>query len=280
MSGWLLLVGILVAAAVGWLIYLDWRSAQARRREAETEGRAGERRADVRDSEGRFADPVRPFLPRPVSDAELSSEDFVSPEVDAVGAGETGPRDGRPDAIRERGERPPIAVPTWEHPIPWSYGETRLVALARDPYWVFCYWELTDDRHRAAEEQVGREAWFHARCVIRVFDASGGGHYDIAVDEASRSWYVNVGQPDRLWYFELGRVTESGQFVMLARSNTILTPRDAPSEQIDWRWPPLRLAGFWPGGMPFSPGGLPASPGMRASETAGFGGEGGCGNGR
>lgn len=256
MSGWLLLVGILAAAVVGWLIYLDWRSAQARRREAEAEGRPSEaRRSDDRRHEG------RPFTTRPVSDTEFSSETFIPPEVDAVGAGETG-SDDRPPATREHLDRPPLAVPTWEHPIPWSYDETRLVALARDPYWVFLYWEITDDRHRTAEEQVGREAWFHARPVIRVFDASGGGRYDIAVDEAGRSWYVNVAQPDRLWYFELGRITEAGQFVMLARSNTILTPRDGPSDEIDWRWPPLHWAGLGPEGLPSSPGGLPASPGM------------------
>jgi len=257
-SGLILLAAILAAGAVGWLVYRGWREARARRQAAEGGGRPGEpRRRAGRGllAWGRGDRPGRgPAAPshRPVVDTEFSSETFVPPEA------------ARPPLRR-------IAVPGWEHPVPWSYGETRLVALTRDPYWIFAYWELTDEVHRAAEERVGREAWFHARPVIRVYDVTGGGRYDVAVDEGARNWYLNVGQPDRTWYLELGRITEAGEFVMLARSNTVHTPRDAPSGVIDWRWPPFyQLYGesFWPEGMPGSPGGLPASPGMPSAPGA------------
>ncbi len=242
MSGWLLLAAILAVAVIGWLVYSTWRTRSVR---------------PAPRPEDRPDRPVRGV----VADVEFSSETFVPPEVDSLGTEPDRPTEPVPP------RRPPLAVPGWEHPLPWSYGETRLVALVRDPYWLFAYWEITGDVHRAAEERVGREAWFHARPVLRVHDVTGGTHYDVGVDEEARNWYLNVGQPDRTWYLELGRLTEAGEFVMLARSNRVHTPRDMPSDVVDPRWPPLqRTDGFWPEGMPGSPApGLPGSPGAPGS---------------
>lgn len=198
---------------------------------------------------------------RLVTDTEFSSEFFIPPEV----------RGGE-------------AVPAREHPLPWSYSQTRLVLLVRDPYWLFAYWEVTGEVLALAEDTVGRQAWLEARPVLRVYDATSGSHYDLAVDEGARNWHLNVGQPDRTWYAELGRITATGRFVMLARSNTVHTPRDGPSDVVDRRWPPLGRAATRPKGMPASTGVAgPASPGTPGcSWTAGAGGygEGGHGGGR
>ncbi len=239
MSGWLLLAALLIAAVVGWLIYLDRRAARLRRAAPNTPARARVTRLQT---------------PRDVTDTEFSSEVFLPPEMSAQAA------EGQPRAPWGK-----VAVPAWEHPLPWSYGETRLTLLVRDPYWLFAYWELTDEGRSAAEGLVGREAWAGARPVLRVHDTSTGTAYDVAVNEEARNWYLNVGQPDRTWYAEIGRLTEGGRFVMMARSNTVHTPRDGPSDVIDPRWPPLGR-GAWPGGLPASPGmAAPASPGMPGS---------------
>jgi hypothetical protein len=286
MSGWLLLAAILVAAAIGWLIYVNSSLAAGRRDrrrdgrheatgaveiETEVEGEEGEARRDRPTGGLRRGRWFR--VREAVADTEVSAETFVPPEVREPGAREQEPPEEEagapPEAVRTRARREPLAVPTWEHPIPWSYGKTHLVAMVRDPYWIFAYWELTAEVHRAAEEQVGREAWTHARPVIRVYDVTGGSYYDVAVNEEARSWHLNVGQPDRTWYLEIGRLTEAGEFIMLARSNTVHTPRDMPSDVIDGRWPPLlREEGFWPEGMPTSPGPA-ASPGMPGSAFGG-----------
>ncbi len=285
MSGWLLLVAILVAAAIGWLIYVNSNLASGRRdgrRDDRSEATGAfqvETEVDGRERGARRDRPTRELrrgrwfrVREAVADTEFSAETFVPPEVREPGAREQ-EAEAPPEAVRTRARREPLAVPTWEHPIPWSYGKTHLVAMVRDPYWIFAYWELTAEVHRAAEEQVGREAWMHARPVIRVYDVTGGSHYDVAVDEEARNWHLNVGQPDRTWYLEIGRLTEAGEFVMLARSNMVHTPRDMPSDVIDGRWPPLlRAEGFWPEteGMPTSPGpGPAASPGMPGSAFGG-----------
>lgn len=263
MRAWFLLAAILSVVALGLLAYRNLRAARAGARKVpggpeRERGRDGRRRARVLVSR------------RPVLDAEFSSETFVPPEVADLGT-EPGPTEGGPGWPREAGVPRPawgrVAVPGWEFPLPWSYGETRLVLMTRDPYWLFAYWELTAEAHRAAAASVGPEAWFATRPVLRVYDVTGGGHYDVGVDEAARNFYLNVGQPDRSWYVEIGRLTPDGRFVMLARSNTVHTPRDGPSEVVDPRWPPLGQEPFWPEGMPGSPG-MPGSAGAAGSTEA------------
>lgn len=265
---WLLLAAILSAVALGWVAYRNLRAARAGAREAP----GGPERQRGRDGRGRDGRRARALVSRrPVLDAEFSSETFVPPEVADLGP-EPGPTEGGPAHPeggpgwpRETGAPRPawgrVAVPGWEFPLPWSYGETRLVLMTRDPYWLFAYWELTAEAHRAAAASVGPEAWFAARPVLRVYDVTSGAHYDVDVDEDARNFYLNVGRPDRSWYVEIGRLTPDGRFVMLARSNTVHTPRDGPSGVVDSRWPPLGQEPFWPQGLPGSPG-MPGSAGM------------------
>lgn len=279
MSGWFWLVGLVATVLVAWWVMaLRRRSLEAQTRK---QGRA---KAEAR---GRRSMATG----RAITDTEFSAESYIPPE--ALGGGEApGELDTRAEvAEREEGDltrlagKPAeqlggpvpgpgpwgkVAVPDWEYPLPWSYGQTRLVLLVRDPYWLYSYWEVTGEAQALAEDAVGREAWREARPVLRVYDATAGSHYDVGVDEMARNWHLNVGQPDRTWYAELGRITATGRFVMLARSNTVHTPRDGQSDVIDWRWPPLGLQGRAGMGvaeaMPSSPGvGLPSSPGAPGS---------------
>ncbi len=247
MSGWIWLVGLLATVIVVWFVLARRRIAEGTR-DGSTARDAGKvpRPSEVR----RLV--TRRSGERPIADTEFSSEELTAPETP--------------------GPWGKVAVPSWEHPLPWSYGQTRLVLLARDPYWLFAYWEITAEALALAEQAAGWGAFHGARAVIRVYDATTGFHYDVSVDEVARNWYLNVGQPDRTWYVELGRVTAAGRFVMLARSNTVHTPRDGPSGVIDWRWPPLGRPAVRLEGMPASPGmGMPASPGMGLPASPGMG---------
>ncbi len=292
MSGWLLLTAILVVAVVILVTAGSFRSALGRgggtREPAE---RRREGRGEAGEPTPRAGRPATRHVTRRlgvgplVVDTEFSSEVFLPPE--AAGEGERGAGPGRAAGDGEQagegygsvGPWGRIAFPAWEHPLPWSYDETRLTALVRDPYWLFAYWEITGAAHEAAIDAVGREKWFLARPVIRVHDVTGGGAYDVAVNEDARNWYLNVGQPDRTFYLEIGRITADGRFIMLARSNTVHTPPDSVSWVIDPRWPPLGQGEmFWPEGMPVSPGmAMPSSPGARAGASGDAGGGAGGG---
>ncbi len=136
--------------------------------------------------------------------------------------------------------RPP-AEPSYDpyadqRPLPAQYNHTRLTLLVRDPEWIFAFWELSeDDRQRFSIND--------RRMVLRVYDVTGvesvdQAHrfHDVGVTDYSTSWYLHVAQANRAWAVDLGVLDENGNFIIIARSNIVATPRDRISEVIDDQW--------------------------------------------
>jgi len=131
--------------------------------------------------------------------------------------------------------------------MPDEYGIDRIALMARDPYWLHAYWEVTPtavDRMRA---KLGDE-WRGSRTVLRVYDYppgtpeakassdDGENRYDIDLPAGSNSWYINVGRPDRAYRAAVGVISRSGRFHAYARSNMVSTPRDSISTVTDEEW--------------------------------------------
>lgn len=144
-----------------------------------------------------------------------------------------------------------IGLPAPESPgepvmeLPRSYGRDRLVLLPRDPHWLYAYWEISAARHEDFAQRYGPAAWQTSRPVLRVYDVTGvdefhGGNalgfVDIPVNDAADSWHIEVGQPDRAYCADLGRVLPGGRFVTLLRSNVAVTPRATFSDRLDEEW--------------------------------------------
>jgi len=148
----------------------------------------------------------------------------------------------------------------WEHEeLPERYGDTRIVIMARDPYWIFAYWEVTDERRMQVEREAGA-SWNEMRKVLRVYDVTGkdfngfnaNRYFDIDLHPGATSWYINVGASDRSWCVDFGVITPGGKFIVIARSNIVMTPRDSASDVIDEEWMSieeefLKLYGLWGG---------------------------------
>jgi hypothetical protein len=137
---------------------------------------------------------------------------------------------------------PPEPMPE-PHELPPAYGGDRIVLLVRDPYWVHVYWEISRDTLLKAKTAL-KEEWETARSILRVYDITGidfdgsnaESYFDIEIDGGANNWYVNTGVPNRTYCVEIGLLSKSGRFVVLARSNKATTPRDAPSELSDEEW--------------------------------------------
>jgi hypothetical protein len=174
-------------------------------------------------------------------------------------------------------------------PIPWSYGECKITALVRDPYWLFAYWEIDEAKREEIARRYGYQAWDESWPVLRVYDATNlyffdSRHYtEISINDYANNWYIRTGQPNRTFCIELGRVRPDGSYIFLARSNFVSTPRDQISEVIDEEWLLLpeyatrlyrRIGGIYPG---------PSSPGLIGPaeyiSSPGFVGPGGPGGG-
>lgn len=124
--------------------------------------------------------------------------------------------------------------------LPGSYGETRAVLMAIEPYLLYVYWEVTSDELERARH------WFdddHAQSqtILRFYDVTNTvvdhgkahGFFDVDIDLYSRSRYVHVWSPDKSYFVELGLKTEDGGFFPLVRSNVAKTPSAWPAPRVD-----------------------------------------------
>lgn len=138
----------------------------------------------------------------------------------------------------------PATPPAWVHELPNTYGEDKIVALVRDPYWIFVYWEITQRKRAEIERDYGPSAWNDSPPILRVYDTTdvifteSGPHtfYDIYINNYASSWHINVGRPNRTFCVERGLILPDGRYVPLLRSNFVTTPLDHVSEIIDEEW--------------------------------------------
>lgn len=114
-----------------------------------------------------------------------------------------------------------------EGKIPQIHEENRIVLLARDPNWIFTYWEVGDKTLKSLQEKLP-----DSHIALRVYDISGttpekpNRFFDINVYERIGNWHIEVNQPDREFLVDIGLLSPEGTFMVTARSNKILTPRD------------------------------------------------------
>lgn len=129
-----------------------------------------------------------------------------------------------------------VMPPVESMEVPGGYGIDRIVAMVRDPHWIFAYWEVTADRYRELEKRFG-DSWSRCSMILRVTDADSDprSYFDIALSAEARNWYINV-QHDRSYRVAIGALGPDGTFVQVAVSNIVKTPRRGMSDVVDDRW--------------------------------------------
>ncbi len=131
--------------------------------------------------------------------------------------------------------QPPTAPTAPEPPayeylgeLPDSYGTKKLYLVARDPQWLFAYWDLNWQQYQEAAH-----AAHDGKVFLQVYWQSGQRAQQIQIGESSRNWYLHVGQPNTAFYAELGYYRHDGGFEVISRSATVTTPRDNLSPRTD-----------------------------------------------
>lgn len=185
------------------------------------------------------------FLPMNRTPAAKKSE-VARTESDTEFAAEVAPPTPKVsrESQHEKKEAPDIFIPH-------HYDVDRLVLAIKDPNWIYAYWEISSAKYHDFVHRYGHEAWDNSRPVLRIYDVTGSGDYlnpsnlcfrEIYLDPWADNWFIEVGQPNRTFYAELGRVLANGEFIPLLYSNLITTPPDAVSDRIDEEW-------MWIGGI-------------------------------
>ena len=124
-------------------------------------------------------------------------------------------------------------------PLPDRYEDGRMVLLARDPMWLYTYWDLTAEQHR--------KVWAESRVMLRIVELrEDHAHREakrISLTHGARSWYLQVDLPNRVYQAELGFIDAQGVFRCVLASNPSTMP---PSNMVDRE--EIVFATFQPGG--------------------------------
>ena len=141
---------------------------------------------------------------------------------------------GQPLKIREKKE----------FRFPSGYGDNKIVVLVRDPWWIFAYWEVRKEKEDDVVKKIRDAGDSPEKSILRVYDVTdinfngknAHSFFDIELRGLASNWYINVGTPDRAWIVEIGVLTKKGDFYLIARSNTVRTPRFGMSDKLDAEW--------------------------------------------
>jgi len=118
--------------------------------------------------------------------------------------------------------------------LPLGYDQSRIVLLPRDPQWAYTYWDTPNEHKEELRRQGGQ------RLALRLYDVTDINDPDqqrphslleYDCDELARDWYLGIPVSDRDYLVEIGYLTASGTWLMLARSNRVRIPPIYPS---DW----------------------------------------------
>lgn len=127
---------------------------------------------------------------------------------------------------------------------PYGYGDNRIVIMVRDPWWIFSYWEIMQQKENEIRNKIFQEGLRPVKSILRVYDITdiefngrnAHNSFDIELTGLANNWYINVGAPNRSWIVDIGILADNQEFFLLARSNCVRTPRFGMSDVIDEEW--------------------------------------------
>ncbi|MCK9615861.1 MAG: DUF4912 domain-containing protein, partial [Candidatus Omnitrophica bacterium] len=97
--------------------------------------------------------------------------------------------------------------------LPLRYLDNRITILARDPWWIHTYWDISEQRINEVISSIPVYERENLKWILRVYDLTGVSHFDgknansffdITIHFEANNWYINVNQPERARCVEIG----------------------------------------------------------------------------
>lgn len=110
--------------------------------------------------------------------------------------------------------------------LPTSYQQDTLFLTARDPRWLFCYWDFDWMKTPPGAFRYGVRMFY-----LKITRASGAEETVVEVKPEARNWYVPVSSPSTTYFAELGFYNNEGTFVSCVRSGLATTPSETLAEE-------------------------------------------------
>ncbi len=110
-----------------------------------------------------------------------------------------------------------------ENELKYKYNKTLIRLISRDPNWLYAYWEVKESE------------FYQNKPVLRLFYENKNTYYDIEIDHESDNWYISHVKPEQKYRIAIGYM-KNDNFHSLCESNSIYTPADRPSDNLDQKW--------------------------------------------
>lgn len=113
--------------------------------------------------------------------------------------------------------------------LPSSYNDNKIVLLARDPHWLYAFWEISDNKKNSFCHDFSQELWERSIPVLKVKNISKNECFNIRINDFSNDWYIYVADSNCLYSAEIGRMVSEQFFINLVSSNYVATPSESIS---------------------------------------------------
>jgi len=122
----------------------------------------------------------------------------------------------------------PSVLPAFEDlgELPVTYDENTLFCTARDPRWLFCYWDFDWTKIPRAAFQYAVPMFF-----LKISRSHGAEETSVEIKPEARNWYVPVSSPATTYVAEIGYNNNEGTFVSCVRSGSATTPPEGIAEE-------------------------------------------------
>jgi hypothetical protein len=150
----------------------------------------------------------------------------------------------RVEVSKFTGLEAPTPQPT-QYTLPPRYYDNKIVLLARDPWWIHTYWDISEEKINQVISSLPQDQREGLSWALRVYDVTGvkdfngtnaHSYFDINIHFEANNWYINVGNPESEWCVDIGLKNPQGNFYIIARSNITKTPYFGISDIIDEEW--------------------------------------------
>lgn len=163
---------------------------------------------------GAFQVSQQPVVGRPDGEEE-AGRDAAAHKYDLARDGQTPAEPGREEpAFEQLGE------------LPASYGTTTLYLVARDPKWLFSYWDVDWAAVPGSALRNGERKFF-----LRLLDADGSEVFSTEILPDAKNWYLPVNRPGATYFAELGFFNKENAWQRIVRSDAAAAPADALAEE-------------------------------------------------
>ncbi len=121
--------------------------------------------------------------------------------------------------------------------LPDSYNHNSLFLTARDPHWLFSYWDFKGDHIPAQHRREGRKAFYR-----KVYRICGEVETLVEINPSAKNWYVAVRHGGTIYHAELGYFDTQDNWQCLLRSGNAQTPPDALASEDNQRFATVQQA--------------------------------------